>query len=228
MCRSLAQGGQRCSTHAQQKLAAAQTAYGNAIAVGMGNMNRIKRSYDRLVRAEQDYASTKEGRASLNALIADRAIPEEISTRLHNSLRVGEHLRKRNAAIAANSAHLDAQGLLPGGTATPGTQEALHAALSDMRANPDQYRTPTRRAENLVGVATYATQAEQSAGVTRWEREVDNAANLYDTSLRLLHRAGQRPIDVPASALQRATDDAVYLVTVSERLRKARAQNPPT
>lgn len=227
MCRSLAEGGQRCSTHAQQKLAAAQTAYGNAIAVGMGNMNRIKRSYDRLVKAEQDYASTKEGRASLGALAADLSVPAEIRTRLHESIATGDHLRARNAAIAANAAHLDQQALLPGGTATTGTQQALHTALSDMRNNPDQYRAPVRAAQKLIGVATYATQADQSAGVTRWEREVDNAAQRYDTSLRLLHHAGQRPADVPDSIVQRATDDAVYLVTVSERLRKARAQNPP-
>lgn len=234
MCRSLAQGGQRCSTHAQQKLATALTGYGNAIAVGSGNMNRVRRAYDRLVTAEEDYASTPEGKDSLNALLT-QDLPPEIRTRITNSLTVGAHLRTRNRIIQRATPALDAGDPLPGVTDTSGTATAVRDAVRHMRENPDLYRTPPTSRDHVIGVATYPTVAAQTAGVRRWEIAVDEAAHaMRRTRFRTLptpqglsdedyNRWNQRTRD---EHYRRFAEAAFRLAVISDRLRAARAQTP--
>lgn len=227
MCRSRAEGGQRCHTHAKQKLVTAGQAYGNAIAVGMLNMNQIRRTYDRLVVAEQEYASTKDGAASLRATLAGDNVPVEIRTRLTEALTVGAHLRERNKIVQHNAAALDAQGLLPGCTDTPGTDEMLRKALTDIRANPDRCRNP-HPAGPLLGVKTYTTRARQDYGVARWAQGVDQAARVYADALRFAEMANDpEGPNSPPGYSDRLTEAALRLVAMSERLRVARAQNPP-
>lgn len=122
MCKSHAQGGQRCAAHTR------------------GPYQRTDMTDPRWDDVARNYASTPEGQTALTAAAASasRSGQFEVEARLRNALMRGQSLRDTNATLA-RTAKLDAAGSPTSGDDTVLSWDDASSANEDNEAFIDRY-----------------------------------------------------------------------------------------
>lgn len=180
MCRSAAEGGQRCASHAQARYEAAKEAYRVAhLDYTQGREMRAAVHLDAFAAARQarvEYASTPQGEAELTALAertGDAQIVEDVAK--------GLELRARNAEVryqarrsAARAALKDVARSRVNGTGSNATWMAA-AETQVLHARLDAFTTAASLDRRLRAPRTFAATAHevaQAAGLEALGREV--------------------------------------------------------
>lgn len=227
MCRSQAEGGQRCAGHAGAQLRAATDAYVAVLLDTPDDRERVDAAYQRIVTAEEDYASTPTGRSELAGMLEDGALPE-VEARVTRALEVGAHLRERNRIVRNAAAAMESGGSPFGTTGDRETDYRMWQMVTAVRDQPDRFRTPLGERDRVPGLKTYKSVAEQEAGVARWERGVHQAAR--ETNQGMFHTNFDMSEAGLAAETRRTEAYGVKmyrLIVIADRWRRAKAQNPP-
>lgn len=249
MCRSAAEGGQRCSHHARKVVARAQRVHEEARRAHEANPSRetseaTGKAYDDLIVAQEDLASTRTGLAEARAAAEDRAASAYSRLHAESLVEVGEFLSRRNAALRAGLEDARLGRPLFGGTGDEATDEALRAAVAVVAANLDGCRMGSNKP--FVKVPVFATVKRQAADVVRrvrevkrsaadfsvWQGEVaaDEADAVIDETTRFARADTYRWLVQRRQVADRVrwrNMAATDVVLAAHRLAQSRAQTPP-
>lgn len=168
MCRSQAEGGQRCASHAKAKYLAAKEAYRVAAMDYMEGPETNGQvhvdAFNAARQARVEYASTPQGEAELTAL-ADRTG----NTEIRQDVAKGVDLRARNTEVLRHARRGAARSTLMRAardrvTATGANRAWMHAAETKaLHARFDQFTLMAEDNTSLRAPASFTDQAKATA-----------------------------------------------------------------